>query len=227
MPTEETESKPVAEKTTPQPEGVKPEGSAVQQPQTPADFDAWLAAQPDEIKTLYESHTAGLKSALDKERRANKKRDDEAANAAKAAQDAQLSEVDKATKQAEQLKQERDSLAQQLRLINAREALIIAAEKQKVEFASAQAQRDALDIALKDAEFDDDGRLTGAEALLKSALKDRDYLIKRQPTVPAGATNAAERGSSTTPVMTDEERREVALRIGIDPRYLTPAMLKQ
>lgn len=36
--------------------------------ETPADFEAWLAGQPDDVKTLYESHTSGLKSALKSER---------------------------------------------------------------------------------------------------------------------------------------------------------------
>lgn len=33
-----------------------------------ADFDTFLAAQPDEVKALYTAKTAGLSSALDKER---------------------------------------------------------------------------------------------------------------------------------------------------------------
>lgn len=37
-----------------------------------ATFEEFLAAQPDEVKTLYEAHNAGLKSALDKERDNNK-----------------------------------------------------------------------------------------------------------------------------------------------------------
>jgi len=35
---------------------------------TPASFEEWLGAQDETIKSLYESHTAGLKSALQSER---------------------------------------------------------------------------------------------------------------------------------------------------------------
>ena len=35
-------------------------------------FDDFIAAQPDDVKTLYTTHTAGLKSALDSERGARK-----------------------------------------------------------------------------------------------------------------------------------------------------------
>lgn len=33
-------------------------------------FESWLAEQPDNVKTLYTTHTSGLKSALDSERKA-------------------------------------------------------------------------------------------------------------------------------------------------------------
>jgi small-conductance mechanosensitive channel len=189
------------------------------------EFEALLATLPADVQAAYKSHVAGLTSALDKERKANKRRDEQAAKIQADAEAAKLSDIDKAKKQADTLKVERDQLASQLRTINAREALIIAAEKANVEFASPQAQRDALAIALQSAEYDEEGNLTGAEALLKAALKERDYLIKKATTAPAGTTNAAARGSSTTPTMTDEERRETAYRLGIDPRYLTAAMI--
>ncbi len=35
---------------------------------TPASFEAWLAGQPADVRGLYESHTKGLRSALDSER---------------------------------------------------------------------------------------------------------------------------------------------------------------
>jgi hypothetical protein len=38
----------------------------------PVTFDAWIATQPDEIKGLYDTHTKGLRSALDSERVAHK-----------------------------------------------------------------------------------------------------------------------------------------------------------
>ncbi len=38
----------------------------------PPNFDEWLKGQPNEIKTLLDGHTKGLKSALDSEREARK-----------------------------------------------------------------------------------------------------------------------------------------------------------
>ena len=42
------------------------------QGETPATFEAWLGAQDDAIKGLYQEHTKGLKSALQSEREARK-----------------------------------------------------------------------------------------------------------------------------------------------------------
>ncbi len=39
-----------------------------QQQQPPATWETWLAAQPDDVKALYEQHTSGLRSALQSER---------------------------------------------------------------------------------------------------------------------------------------------------------------
>lgn len=222
MPDEQQQTS-ASEKPTAQPEGEKPQGASGKtdgaQQQTeqtkPADFEAWLAAQPDEIRELYETHTNGLKSALDKERKANKKRDDEAIRKEQEARDAQLSEADKASKKIAQLEQERNELQQAMRLIQAREALAVAAEKEKIEFASPQAMRDAFEIALQAAEFDDEGKLQGALTLLKASIKDRDYLLKKQATPPpAGDTNVNRRTTNQT----DPKEREAELRA----RYRLP-----
>ena len=53
---------------TPQGEPTPPTPPASE---TPQDFEAWLATQPDDVKTLYESHTSGLKTALKSERQRN------------------------------------------------------------------------------------------------------------------------------------------------------------
>ncbi|MFA5150964.1 MAG: hypothetical protein WC554_00245 [Clostridia bacterium] len=36
------------------------------------DFDSWLAKQPEDVRSLYDEHIGGLKSALEKEREMNK-----------------------------------------------------------------------------------------------------------------------------------------------------------
>jgi hypothetical protein len=215
MPDETVTTQPVVETTTPPQPNGETQAAAADTTQAAPEFEAWLATQPETVKQAYAAHVAGLTSALDKERKANKKRDEAVARAAQEAENAKLGEVEKANKKALQLQQERDQLAQQVRLINARDALILAAEKQKVEFASAQAQRDALTIALQAAEFDEDGLLKNAEALLKEALKDRDYLIKKTTAAPAGDTNAAKRGETTGDAIDTARAEELARRFRI------------
>jgi hypothetical protein len=187
---------------------------AVETTQAAPEFEALLATLPADVQAAYKAHVAGLTSALDKERKANKKRDEAEARKLQEAEAAKLSDVEKAKKQADALKAERDELAQQLRAINARETLIIAAEKLKIEFASAQAQRDALGIALQSAEYDDEGALVGAEALLKAALKDRDYLIKKAA-APVGDTSATKRGAMTADITDVERQKELARRFRV------------
>ncbi len=48
--------------------GQQPGQQSNQQPAAPADFETWLKEQPEEIRKLYDSHTAGLRSALQSER---------------------------------------------------------------------------------------------------------------------------------------------------------------
>jgi hypothetical protein len=48
---------------TPEPNDAKPTAG-----ETPADFEAWLTTQPESVQKLYESHTSGLRSALQKTR---------------------------------------------------------------------------------------------------------------------------------------------------------------
>jgi hypothetical protein len=50
--------------------GSQESGARSQEPGggTPASFEAWLAGQPEDVRGLYESHTKGLRTALDTER---------------------------------------------------------------------------------------------------------------------------------------------------------------
>ena len=179
----------------------------------PADFEAWLSAQPDDVRKAYEAHTGGLKSALDKERARNKKRDDDAAKAQQAEADKQLSEVERVRKQFDTLKAERDELAQRLKLSTARDALMVAAEKAKITFASKVAEQDALRFALEAAEIGDDGTIANAEDVIRSVIKEREYLT--QPAQAQAQTNAAARGSSSTPVID----KATLSAWGANPRY--------
>ena len=162
---------------------------------------------------MYESHTGGLKSALDKERARNKKRDDEAARIAKESEDAKLSEIDRLKKQ---LKEAQDQSAELLRLqreSKAREALIVAAETAKIEFASRVAEQDALRFALESAEIDDEGGVKDAVKLIGKVITDRPYLARQA--AASGTTNAASRGKSDAPVID----KQTLLAWGANPRY--------
>ena len=55
----------------------------------PASFEAWLAAQTDEVRALYTQHVTGLKGALDSEREQRKQAEKAAKERAKAEEDAE------------------------------------------------------------------------------------------------------------------------------------------
>lgn len=61
MTTEDQVTDPVEEPTTEEP---TTEGTS----ETPATFDEWIQAQPEDVQHLVTGHTAGLRSALDSER---------------------------------------------------------------------------------------------------------------------------------------------------------------
>lgn len=207
---DETQQTQAAETTATEAQAVTT-GATVNQ--AAPDFEAWLSNQPEDVRKMYESHTVGLKSALDKERARNKKRDDEAARAAKESEDAKLSEIDRLKKQ---LKEAQDQSAELLRLqreSKAREALIVAAETAKIEFASRVAEQDALRFALESAEIDDDGGVKDAVKLIGKVITDRPYLARQQTT--NGTTNAAARGKSDAPVID----KQTVLAWGGNPRY--------
>lgn len=182
-------------------------------------FDEWLAAQPADVRAGFDAHINGLKSALEKERRANKRREDEAEAARRKAQEAELSELQKAQKRLAELEQANQALQAAQRISQAREALRQAAGKARLEFVSPAAEADALDIALKLSTFDDDGQIGNADEVWKTIVKERDYLIKRADR-PAGDTNAGARGGSSKPVRTDDEKRELAAIYGVRPEYI-------
>lgn len=203
------------EKTEPPANGEKP----TDQQRKPFDFEKWLAEQPDEVRAGYDTHTNGLRSALEKERKAAKKRDDEITEAKRKADEAALSELEKATRRLKELETANAELTAKQRTAAAREALRLSASKGKIEFASAQAEADALALALAAVTLSDDGAIENADDVWKAIIKERDYLVKKA-TQPAGDTSATKRGTSSGPVLTEEERREFAATYGIDPRYL-------
>lgn len=102
-------------------------GSAADAPQAPnpaEDFSSWLEAQDDAVKTGYEQNTAGLKSALDKERDRAKETETELRDALKKLEGVEgaqetvtelESKLDDAQKQREAAERERDFITEAVR----------------------------------------------------------------------------------------------------------------
>lgn len=55
-----------------QQQGETPQQQKQEQEQAPANFEKWLAEQPEPIRKLYQEHTQGLRGALDSEREQRK-----------------------------------------------------------------------------------------------------------------------------------------------------------
>ncbi len=60
----------------------------------PINFEEWLAAQPENARAAYEQHTGGLKSALQKEREANKAHETEKAKAERERQEQERAQME-------------------------------------------------------------------------------------------------------------------------------------
>jgi predicted RNase H-like nuclease (RuvC/YqgF family) len=194
MPTE-TEVTAV-ETTETETQGAKPNATETTTEQDVADFEAWLEKQPEQVKKAYEKHTSGLKTALEKERATNKKHESAAQKAQREAEEAKLGEIEKRDKRIKELEEQAQQYAAKQRALDARDALLVQAEKAKIAFASKVAEQDAIKFALDLAEYDEDGAIKNAKAALESAVKDRQYLIQQAP--PAPETNGAKRGTSKT-----------------------------
>ena len=199
-------------RTTQVDETATPEAQAVTTGATAelesTDFETWLAGQPDKVRKQYESHVGGLKSALDKERKANQKRDAEAAKKQKEAEDAQLSEVERLKKQIAELSKEREELSKAQLQIAARDALLAHAEKIGLVFATKVAEQDTIRFALESVEITDDGKVSNADKVLRAIVEERPYLIKPAQAT-TGTTNAAARGNGK---QVDPKAREQELK---------------
>lgn len=75
---------------------------------TPATFEAWLKEQPDDVKSLLDGHTTGLKSALESEREQRKTFEKQLRDAAK-----KLEEGSDARKSVEEMAGQLATLQQQ------------------------------------------------------------------------------------------------------------------
>jgi predicted KAP-like P-loop ATPase len=196
--------------TTP---GGTPAGTVGQEPavETTVTFEAWLEKQPAEAKTLYEAHTSGLKSALQKERDARKRQTDEIGAAEAKRRQAELSEVEQLkAKIAESEKAKADAEA---RVNDAliRHAVEMAANKLK--FHRPEVAYQLLDLA--EVSIDEDGKVSGVDEALKKLVKENAYLVNTGAEALQQETDASKRGQGKP----DPKAKQEELR----RRYRLPA----
>ncbi len=182
----------------------------------PFDFETWLAGQPAEVKAGLDSHTAGLKSALDKERARARKLDDDQKSADAKRKEVEMTEAQKWQAKASEHEKARMEAEQRLDAAMIRMAF-------QAEATKAGCRADRLDMAYKlldlaEVEIADDA-VKGMDGAIKKLTKAVPELFGVTQAPPQ--TDAQTRGHGTNKKFaTDAERREFAARYGIDPRYL-------
>lgn len=155
-------------------------------------FDAFLAAQSDEVRTLHKAHEAGLKGALQKEREA---REDTAK---------QLREAAKAAEENPTLKAQLEKLATDQEAANRRADFYEAASKPEVGITNLKL---AYTVAVADELFDKKGNVD-----FKAMKADYPELFaSEKPAIP-GHGGTGRRGEKTGPSDMNETIRELARR---------------
>jgi len=192
--------------------GGTPAGTDGQVPpvETTVTFDAWLEKQPAEIKALYEAHTGGLKSALQKERDARKKQDEDVKAAEAKRKQAELSELDQLKAKiadSEKAKVDAEARANDALI---RHAVEMAATRMK--FHRPEVAYQLLDLA--EVSIGDDGKVVGVDEALKKLVKDNAYLVNNSADSQQD-TDAGKRGQGKP----DPKAKQEELR----RRYRLPA----
>ena len=155
--------------------------------QEATDFDAWLAKQPESVQKLYELKTAGLKSALEKERTASRANKDalkklaDLEAAEKTRREAELSEIDKANAKLTEAAQRAERAEQAL--TNERVKNAVYAEANKAQYGEKKSKFVDPEIAYKLLDLSrieiDGGKVTGVADLLKALAKDSPFLLEQ------------------------------------------------
>ena len=164
-------------------------GGGATPPEKPTSFEVWLETQPEDIKTLYQTHTAGLTSALQKERTANKEKETSLKRLAdleakeKEREAAALSETEKLTQRATQAEQEREAAilereAARAALQTERVKNAVIAEASKLGFADPDDAYTLINIS--EIEIDETGKTKGAAEAIKKLAEAKPYLLGKQ-----------------------------------------------
>jgi hypothetical protein len=152
----------------------------------PESFDAFIESQPDDIKTLYQTHTAGLQSALQKERDANKKAKEDAKRLSeleakeKEREDASKSEMDKIAERATKAEAERDAAiaereAAKKSLQAERIRNVVIANASKAGFVDPEDAYALIDLA--SIKIDEEDKVTGVDEAVKKLAEAKPHLL--------------------------------------------------
>lgn len=144
--------------------------------ETPQTWEAWLGTQPEDVKSMYESHTSGLKNALDNERASRK------------SLESQLREFQKKADKGSELEQQLNRMVTDLETANRRSDFVEAAIKPEIGVSDLKA---AWLIVNADADTYIDKRGQVNFPLLK---QNHPGLFKAAPAPKANAGNGAGQG---------------------------------
>ncbi len=201
---------------TPAPASPAPVAPAATVAPAAFDFDAWLGSLPAEAKTGLDSHIAGLKSALEKERARAKKLDDDQKAAELRRQQAEMTEAQKWQAKAGEQETARLEAEQRLNAAMIRVAFQAEAAKAGCRADRLEAAYKLLDLA--EVEIAED-EVRGMDGAIKKLAKAVPELFQTAPAAPQ--TDALTRGGGTgKKFASPEEKREFAARYGINPNYL-------
>jgi len=137
---------------------------------------------------------------------------------------AELSEVEKAQGLAKEWETKHEALTAKLSAAQMRQAFYDEADTQKLAFVNAQAKKDAYTLADTSSVVTDEGEMTGMDAAVKALTKSHPHLFG---TAQAAANvNATDTGGGAGKA-TEDQLIEYAARMGIDKKYLDPALVAQ
>lgn len=159
-----------------------------QNQQTPPDFDTWLNSQTEDVKTLLNGHTAGLKNALKSERESRSKLEQQLRDAAE--------KVEKGSETETQLIQLADQMSEASRKVDFYEAAHAAGVKNL---------KLAYTVAVSDEMFDKRGNVN-----FETMKQSYPELFGSAPKAPTGNAGSGAGGGQTAGIsMNDFIRRKV------------------
>ena len=138
--------------------------------------------------------------------------------------EAELSEVERAQAAAKDWENKHALLTAELDAARMRQAFYDEADVQKLSFVNAQAKRDAFALSDLSSVVMDEDEMTGMPEAVKVLVKSHPHLFG---TVQAAADINARTTGKGPGKATEDQLIEYAARMGIDKKYLDPALVAQ